>query len=241
MKSHLVLFVLLLLSSTVFGMEKEFETGKVNTIRKDDTTRVVSNSRTTAVEQSQINDNKKKLSYEDGLPWRCIAMILFIALLICIISIFKLGQTNVEKIRVQVENPEKKFQEKMDNSLELQRQYLRTIIGANNRQEWLNEVHLSIANYLMNIAFIQPKVKGLIEEEELVKYVEKVLFYKSKTEILLNGPIDSQKDILKAMNEFSEIMTLSKNEYKDDLFEEKRKKLIETTRVFFYNYQRKVS
>ena len=119
----------------------------------------------------------------------------------------------------------------------MQRVSLRSIIRNNNRLEWLNEVRLCISNYLTQVTYIKPGVTDLLEEEEFKKTVERVLFYKSKAEILLTEKNYDEKQIILAMREFTEILTGEKMNFNDELYIAARDNLIAVTRRLFTNYQ----
>jgi len=239
MKSQLFLPILLLCATTLWGVEKEFPTKQTNRGSKFDSTRVMGDTRPKPVDEKSIDQVKLSVMIEKNLPW-AVALLISVASVLLNLKIAKqLQEPNNKKMQLQIENIELNLQNQLDKSLELQIQHLRTIIASNNKQEWLEEVNVCIANYLTNIAFVQPKVKGLLEPGDVVKYIEKVLLYKSKIEILLTGETYSQQAILKAMNDFNEILTMGQQEFRDDLFEEKRNKLLKATRILYKNYQRR--
>jgi len=239
MKSQLFLLALLLCATTLWGVEKEFPTKQTNRGSKFDSTRVMGDTRPKPVDEKSIDQVKLSVMIEKNLPW-AVALLISVASVLLNLKIAKqLQEPNNKKMQLQIENIELNLQNQLDKSLELQIQHLRTIIASNNKQEWLEEVNVCIANYLTNIAFVQPKVKGLLEPGDVVKYIEKVLLYKSKIEILLTGETYSQQAILKAMNDFNEILTMGQQEFRDDLFEEKRNKLLKATRILYKNYQRR--
>jgi len=238
MKSQLFLLALLLCATTLWGVEKEFPTKQTNRGSKFDSTRVMGDTRPKPVDEKSIDQVKLSVMIEKNLPW-AVALLISVASVLLNLKIAKqLQEPNNKKMQLQIENIELNLQNQLDKSLELQIQHLRTIIASNNKQEWLEEVNVCIANYLTNIAFVQPKVKGLLEPGDVVKYIEKVLLYKSKIEILLTGETYSQQAILKAMNDFNEILTMGQQEFRDDLFEEKRNKLLKATRTFYKNNYR---
>ena len=237
MKSQLFLLALLLCTTTLFGMEEDFVTKQIKQGRRSDSTRIMSNTRPKPVDEKSIDQVKLSVMIEKSLPWAVALLISFASVLLNLKIAKQLQEPNNKKMQLQIENIELNLQNQLDKSLELQIQHLRTIIASNNKQEWLEEVNVCIANYLTNIAFVQPKVKGLLEPGDVVKYIEKVLLYKSKIEILLTGETYSQQAILKAMNDFNEILTMGQQEFRDDLFEEKRNKLLKATRILYKNYQ----
>ncbi len=241
MKSQLFLLALLLCTTTLFGMEKEFPTKQINHVSKFDSMRVMSDIRPKPVTEKPIDQKNLYAMIEKSLPWAVALLISFTSVLLNLKMAKQLQEPNNKKMQLQIENIELSLQNQLDKSLELQVQHLRTIIASNNKQEWLEEVNICIANYLMNIAFVQPKVKGLLKPGDFVKYIEKILLYKSKIEILLPGETYSQQAILKALNDFNEILTMGQHEYRDNLFEEKRNKLLKATRILYKNYQRKTA
>ena len=83
-------------------------------------------------------------------------------------------------------------------------------------------------------------VQTLYKSEDFSTYVEKVLLYKSKAEILLTEQNYDEKEVLNAINDFSEILNINQSEYNDNIFQEKRKNLLLATRNFYKNHQRKI-
>ena len=94
--------------------------------------------------------------------------------------------------------------------------------------------------FLTNIEFVKPKVKDLHENENFTIYIQNVLFYKSKVEILLSEHSFDEKEVLKAIDEFSKILTVDQFVYNNELFLEKRNNLLRATRHFYRNHQKKL-
>jgi len=239
MKSQLFLLALLLCATTLWSMEKEFPAKQTNQVSKFDSAHVRSDTHLKAVDEKPVDQITLSATIEKNLPWAVALFIAFTSVLLNFKIAKELREPNDKKMKLQIENIERNLQNQLNKSLELQVQHLRTIIASNNKQEWLEEVNVCLANYLTNIAFLQPKVKGLLKPGDFVKYIEKVVLYKSKIEILLPGETESQQAILKTMNDFSEILTMGQQEYRDDLFEEKRNKLLKATRTFYKNNNRR--
>jgi len=240
MKSQLFFLVLLLYSTILLGQQKQNPTKLINPGSRFDSTHVISANQSERIGEKVIYDKNTNSFIENSLPWA-------VALLICIFTIIvnlratkDLQRTNEKKIQLQIESNERNLQYQTDKSLELYLQNFKMLIASNNKQEWLNEVRICIANYLANITFLKPEVKALYKSEDFINYVEKVLLYKSKAEILLTEQNYDEKEVLKAINEFSEILTMYQSEYSDDIFQEKRKNLLLATRHFYKNHQRKI-
>jgi hypothetical protein len=235
LKPRLFYFVLLLYSTTLFGQPKQ-----INPRSRFDSTNRISADRQKTIDRIANKDKNTDSFIENNLPW-------IVALSICIFSFFlnlkmtkDLQLSNERKIQLQIESNERNLQYQIDKSLELYLQNLKLIVASNNKQEWLNDVRMCIANFLTNITFIKPEVKALYKSEDFITYVEKVLLYKSKAEILLTEQNYDEKEVLNAINDFSEILNINQSEYNDNIFQEKRKNLLLATRNFYKNHQRKI-
>ena len=239
MKSQLFLLALLLCATTLWGVEKEFPTKQTNRGSKFDSTRVMGDTRPKPIDEKPTDQTTLNATIEKYLPW-AVALLISVASVLLNFGIAKdLRELNEKKMQLQAETIERTMRNHLDKSLDSQLQHLKKMVIAKDKQQWLDEVNICIANYLTNIEFVQPKVKALYERADFIGYVEKVLLYKSKIEILLTGQTDSQKEVLKAMKEFSKILTMGQHEYKDDLFEEKKNKLLLATRNLYKDYQRR--
>jgi hypothetical protein len=240
MKSQLFFFVLLLYSAILFGQQKHNSTTQINQKSRFDSTQLINVNRSEAIEEKAISDKNTFSSIDESLPW----ILAFSISILFIFVNFRLTKnlllSSEKRIQFQIDSNERNLRYQMDKSLEYQPQLLRNIIAAKNKQEWLNEIEICIANYLTNITFIKPEVRALQESENFIPYVEKVLLFKSKAEILLTEQNNDEKEVLEAINDFSKILTMDKSEYDDDTFQEKRKKLLLVTRLFFKNQQRKI-
>ena len=238
MKSQLFLPILLLCSITLFGMEKEFPTKQTNHGSKFDSTRVMGDTRPKPVDEKSIDQVKLSVMIEKNLPW-AVALLISVASVLLNFGIAKyLRVLNEKKMQLQVETIERRLRYYLDKSLDSQLQHLKKMAIAKDKQQWVEEVNVCITNYLTNIDFVQPKVRELLEPGDFAKYIENILLYKSKIEILLPGDTVSQRKILKTMDDFNEILAMNEQEYRDDLFEEKRNKLLKATRTFYKNNYR---
>jgi len=235
LKLQLFLFVLLLYSTTLFGQQKQ-----INPKSSFDSTHVISVDRQETIEEKSNNDKNTDSFIENNLPWIAALSISIFSFFLNLKMTKDLQLSNERKIQLQIESNERNLKFQIDKSLELYLQNLKMIVASNNKQEWLNDVRMCIANFLTNITFIKPEVKVLYKSEDFSTYVEKVLLYKSKAEILLTDQNYDEKEVLKAINDLSEILTINQSEYNDNIFQEKRKNLLLATRNFYKNHQRKI-
>jgi len=249
MKSQLFFFVLLLYCTTLLGQQKQ-NPEQVNPGKRIDSTHVTSVDRPEAIERKANNDTNTNSFLENSIPW--------IVLLISILSvgynlkvskdsqlsnerkIQLLIESNERKIQLLIESNERNLKCQIDKSLDLYIQNLKLSVASNNKQDWLNEVRMCISNYMTNITFLKPEVKAFHKGEDFITYVEKVLLYKSKAEILLTEQNYDEKEVLRAINEFSEILTMSESDYDDDTFNERKNNLLLATRNLFKNHQRRI-
>ena len=238
MKSQLFLPILLLCSITLFGMEEEFPIPQTNHGSKFDSIHMMNDNRLNLIDEKSIDQVKLSVMIEKNLPW-AVALLISVASVLLNFGIAKyLRVLNEKKMQLQVETIERRLRYYLDKSLDSQLQHLKKMAIAKDKQQWVEEVNVCIANYLTNIDFVQPKVQGLLEPGDFAKYIENILLYKSKIEILLPGDTVSQRKILKTMDDFNEILAMNEQEYRDDLFEEKRNKLLKATRTFYKNNYR---
>ena len=238
MKSQLFLAVLLLCTTTLFGMEEEFPTKQTNHVSKFDSARVKSDTHSKVVDKTLDNQTIQNATIEKYLPWT-VALLISVASVLLNFGIAKyLRALNEKKMQLQVETIERRLRYYLDKSLDSQLQHLKKMTIAKDKQQWVEEVNVCITNYLTNIDFVQPKVKELLEPGDFAKYIENILLYKSKIEILLPGDTVSQRKILKTMDDFNEILAMNEQEYRDDLFHEKRNKLVNAARIFYKNNYR---
>jgi hypothetical protein len=239
MKSQLFIFVLLLYCTTLVGQQNQ-NPKQVNLGKRIDSTHVTSVDQPEAIESRANNDTNTISFLENSIPW-------IVALLISILSVgysLKVSKnsqlSNDRKIQLLIESNERNLKCQIDKSLDLYIQNLRLSVASNNKQDWLNEVRMCISNYMTNITFLKPEVKAFHKGEDFIIYVEKVLLYKSKAEILLTEQNCDEKEVLRAINEFSEILTMSECDYDDDTFIERKSNLLLATRNLFKNHQRKI-
>jgi len=256
MLSRLFIFIILFFSTTIFGQERQnLKQTEIKLQRIETTKKAVTSLPETFA--SQKTEKVIKVSNFDAyLPWIFALIVSFISVFTNIILAkrFRVSQqetikqlyenlekslqaTNETNINLQLVKMEQHFQTQIEKLEYLQRVSLRSILRNNNKLEWLNEVRLCISNYLTQVTYIKPSVTDLLEQEEFKKTVERVLFYKSKAEILLTEKNYDEKQIILAIREFSEILTSEKMDFNDELYIATRDNLIATTRHLFKNYQ----
>ena len=256
MLSRLFIFIILFFSTTIFGQERQnLKQTEIKLQRIETTKKAVTSLPETFA--SQKTEKVIKVSNFDAyLPWIFALIVSFISVFTNIILAkrFRVSQqetikqlyenlekslqaTNETNINLQLVKMEQHFQTQIEKLEYLQRVSLRSILRNNNKLEWLNEVRLCISNYLTQVTYIKPSVTDLLEQEEFKKTVERVLFYKSKAEILLTEKNYDEKQIILAIREFSEILTSEKMDFNDELYIATRDNLIAVTRRLFTNYQ----
>lgn len=197
----------------------------------------------------QIKDITEKSNnssiIEKSMPW-IVAFI--IGLLSALVNFFiarQLRQSNENNLQRQIESSERNLQRQIEsNERSLQRQIetakettitgFKATINTKNRQEWINELRHTVSQFLSHSLQLIPTVGiKFVTETEKSAFYEKLVYSKTKIELLTNPNKPEQKELLDSIEQLLVQVSKKKEDFNLDEFKAARDKTLDVSRKLF--------
>ncbi|GGG47441.1 hypothetical protein [Bizionia arctica] len=163
------------------------------------------------------SDLNEKNEWKDKMPWIVALIIGLLSVLANYIIANQLRKTTKENLNIEY----------------------KATIASKNRQDWINEVRHTLTEFLTSTLYLSNIENDKIDENN--KFLEKLVFAKSKLELLLSDSKTEQKDLIDSVEN---LLTLITNKSKEPNFETKvrisRDKTIQVARTLFNIHWEKI-
>ncbi|MFT6128233.1 MAG: hypothetical protein ACJAVA_002732 [Flavobacteriaceae bacterium] len=161
-----------------------------------------------------------------SIPW---LIALFIGISTVLVNLYL-----SKKLR---QSAEKNLNLQLKNSKEITLAQLKGTIATKNRQEWINEVRHSVTEILTHSLFL---IADYDTEDKKADKLEKIIFAKSKIELLTNDAKPDQKELVDKIQELIKEIGLGSNDFDENRIINKREDIINISRKIFKIHWNKI-
>jgi hypothetical protein len=135
---------------------------------------------------SKKNENQSFL--DKNIPWIVAFLIGLLSALVNFWVSHRLRQSNERNLRSQIESNERNIKMQIETIKETKLIEFKATIATKNRQEWINDVRHTLAEYISCTSLILPIHENPSKEflDERGKYIQRMSLSKAKLELLLN-------------------------------------------------------
>jgi hypothetical protein len=193
----------------------------------------------------QIKDVSKKADnqtwIDKNLPWIIAFIIGLLSALVNFWIAYRLRLSNERNLLNQIQSNERNVKAQIESVKEAKLIEFKATIAAKNRQEWVNDVRHTLAEYLASTSLDAPLPENpspsLIEQKK--DYVQRMALAKARLELLLNRDKPEQAELLdKIENMLRVSISVTKDTYVSQIQIAKTDVIIAARKLFVIHWNK---